>query len=251
MRNTAAIIQSHLGAVLLLAFALSVSQTARAACDFTFGDEALAWVGGNVAQLSRELAAADYEARVFNFMLRGFDDLNQRIQAASNALTDVAGEMNSAERITADRLRDAILLERSSQETLTRLFEIKTLLERARSRHTDITTVPTLSQFLSDGLHHVGTTMVLGSFMQVGSEAEKTLPLKFNVYVNVSYDENGKYAGGDVQVGKVEMIDTVFVALGYEFPYVWGRLRLLQIWPGDLRRGPVQAAIRRAAEEGA
>jgi Pre-toxin TG len=194
---------------------------ARANCDPTAGDETYAWVSNRAAGLSQSLAKADYDARTFNYLLTGFDDVQARQSAVNAELEALEAHMQSAEQAAQDTnpnvaVQNAIARERDSQSLLNDLFKVRGDLDELERRHQSLTISPTLYDFQTLGLQTVGRETMLASFQDLGDDAAKTLNLKYSVSVSVTFNEDGDFQNAQF-MSNSGMADTVALAIASYF----------------------------------
>ncbi|MBK9767013.1 MAG: hypothetical protein IPP63_08305 [Chloracidobacterium sp.] len=135
-------------------------------CDPNFGDQIFAWVQNNAARLSFELADADYDARIFNYMLMSHDDQHRRASKINSELNKIAVEMETFEESVSAMDFDvaAIRREAHSQNLLNSLLSTRADLETLKGIYFATESLPTFEEFGEQGLHHVGRSTLLAAF---------------------------------------------------------------------------------------
>jgi hypothetical protein len=186
-------------------------------CNPTAGDQMHDWVDTHAAQISRQLASADFDTRLFNYFLVSLDDMHQRIQDESAALVTIEARIGASEVLYSkqDVIHAAISRDADAQGLLNDLFRVRSELDVTRGRYTRLITLPSNEEFQLDGFGNVGRATLLTSFMDLGSTAAQSLQAKFSFSMSVTVNDDGDITQATV-MPQAGMVDTIALALAAE-----------------------------------
>ncbi len=179
---------------------LLTTVAAQADCDPKGGDEIYNWVTNSALQESKDLTKADYELRIFNYILRAFDDLHDKIAAHSIKLDGIAARIHAKEAQSSELPAVAAAIEREidSQDLLNDLMAVRADLDEAEDRLKSISKTPDKILFLLEGYQNVGRETLVASLQAMGNTAEVSLAPRYNFHVSISFDNEGNFQNAEV-----------------------------------------------------
>ncbi|NTA19303.1 pre-toxin TG domain-containing protein [Agrobacterium tumefaciens] len=208
-----------------------VGSQAMAACEPKFGDQIYTWVDRRVAEQSYQLTSADYNARIFNYFLLSYDDLNKRVLRLHEQLDAISASINQSESSNEpNEVKRSVKREASAVALLNQLFEARSELNVTKMSLVNLTELPSEERFRLDGFGNIGRATLLASLLALGETAQKSLAGRFSVYIEYSFDESGSVRGAKVK-READMVD-VMLTTGTAYlptPYAVAVVLLYQI----------------------
>lgn len=200
--------------------ALVAKERLKGSCNPTFGDEALDWVRNVVATQSRNLLEADYKARVYNYRLAGYERLHARLVQADAALELAALRIRGIDQSANSDLARAIAREVASEEILTALYQVSSELRKLDFMASAMTKPTKEADFVRAGLTAVGRESLLASMRDIGDTSRNTLSSRYEVYVGVTFGENGEVQETEVDgSGDSELVQIGATLISTGNPY--------------------------------
>lgn len=182
------VVATFLGAAALFYTTRAVAKS----CEPTHGNEMMEWVTRDLGRQSRELATADYNTRIYNYLLLGYENLNSRSESFRAALDAIDKRIAVAEASApAAQIEQALNRERSATELLNDLLMASSELESIKRKHSLMVKRPSEVEFVLDGLQHVGRASLLASIKDFGLPGQEQLLARYGAFVSVEVTPNG------------------------------------------------------------
>lgn len=225
-------IRARLIASCAAAVALSVAGPAAASCKLDYGKKLLKWVERDTAAQSRALAKADYEARSFNTLITGFDELHKSSAQVSEQLARLEDAIREAElRIdvraaASDGDREvvtALLRDADASSILDILYAARAELLRLKTLHDALMADPTEKDFREKGLQNIGRSTLVASLQEMGDLSQLGLSQRYGFYIGATMGEDGSIQNVQVAPSRDgDMYDSIALAASFQIGLPYG-----------------------------